>query len=104
MQAVLESYMTTNPNYKFGVPVYMDGMILEASAIHTAYPEYLKESLKNRILSDRSPFESEIFEIVKGERDGVIEQGRLHHWPAGACSTGAPRWSTSRRWRTTPRT
>jgi hypothetical protein len=57
------------------VPVYLDGMILDASAIHTAYPEYLKESLKNRILNNRSPFESEIFEVVKGEREKVFEKG-----------------------------
>ena len=75
MQIILENYLTQNPNYKLDVPVYMDGMILEASAIHTAYPEYLKESLKNRILSDKSPFESEIFEVVKGERSAVIDKG-----------------------------
>jgi hypothetical protein len=75
LQMVLENYMTGNPNYKLDVPVYLDGMILEASAIHTAYPEYLKESLRNRILSDRSPFESEIFEVVKGEREEVFEKG-----------------------------
>ena len=50
-------------------------MILEASAIHTAYPEYLKESLRNRILNNRSPFESEIFEIIKGEREQIFERG-----------------------------
>jgi hypothetical protein len=60
---------------KLGVPVWLDGMILEASAIHTAYPEYLRESLRNRILNNRSPFESEIFEVVKGEREEVFEKG-----------------------------
>ncbi len=55
------------------VPVYLDGMILEASAIHTAYPEYLKEGIRNRILSNKSPFESEIFEVVRGEREHILE-------------------------------
>lgn len=72
---VLESMMSTNPNYKLDVPVYLDGMILEASAIHTAYPEYLKESLERRILNNKSPFESEIFEIAKGERSEILEKG-----------------------------
>jgi len=27
---------------EFNVPVYLDGMIWEATAIHTLYPEYLK--------------------------------------------------------------
>ena len=75
MQLVLENYMTNKPEYKIDVPVYLDGMILEASAIHTAYPEYLKESLRNRILNNRSPFESEIFEIIKGEREEIFEKG-----------------------------
>ena len=60
---------------KDAVPVWMDGMILEASAIHTAYPEYLKEGVRNRILNNRSPFESEIFEVVKGEREQVFDKG-----------------------------
>jgi KH/beta-lactamase-domain protein len=31
------------------VPVYLDGMIWEATAVHTAYPEYLNKKLKNSI-------------------------------------------------------
>ena len=75
IQLVLENYMNTEGQYNLDVPVYLDGMILEASAIHTAYPEYLKEGLKNRILNNRSPFESEIFEVVKGERSEVFDGG-----------------------------
>ncbi len=75
IQLVLENYIANNPKYKMDVPVYLDGMILEASAIHTAYPEYLKESLRNKILNNRSPFESEIFEVIKGERSDIVEKG-----------------------------
>jgi KH/beta-lactamase-domain protein len=75
VQLILENYMNKRPEYKMEVPVYLDGMILEASAMHTAYPEYLKESLRNRILNNKSPFESEIFEIVKGEREEVFDHG-----------------------------
>lgn len=75
LQLVLENYMANSPKYKMDVPVFLDGMILEASAIHTAYPEYLKESLRNRILNNRSPFESEIFEVIKGERSEISERG-----------------------------
>jgi hypothetical protein len=75
LMLVLESYMTNNPRYKLDVPVYLDGMILEASAIHTAYPEYLKSSLQHRILSNNSPFESEIFQVAKGEREEILEKG-----------------------------
>ncbi len=56
------------------VPVYLDGMILEASAIHTAYPEYLRNTLKRKILSNQSPFECEIFEIAS-DRQAIIDGG-----------------------------
>ncbi|MGC8710148.1 MAG: beta-CASP ribonuclease aCPSF1 [Candidatus Micrarchaeia archaeon] len=72
---VLEAYLSNNPKYKIEAPIYLDGMILEASAIHTAYPEYLKAGLQHRILSNMSPFESEIFEIAKGERSDIIDKG-----------------------------
>ncbi len=75
LMLVLENYITNNPNYKLDVPIYLDGMILEASAIHTAYPEYLKMSLRHRILNNNSPFESEIFEIAKGERSEILDKG-----------------------------
>ena len=72
---VLETYLANNPQYKLDVPIYLDGMILEASAIHTAYPEYLKAGVQHRILSNNSPFESEIFEVAKGERREILEKG-----------------------------
>jgi hypothetical protein len=71
---VLESFLGGDKK-EFDVPVYLDGMILEASAIHTAYPEYMKEGVRLRILNNRSPFENEIFEVVKGEREQVFEKG-----------------------------
>ena len=49
------------------VPVYLDGMILEATAIHTAYPDFLNDRLRNMIFQrKRNPFLSEIFEHVSG--------------------------------------
>ena len=75
LMLVLENYMMSNPMYKLECPVYLDGMILEASAIHTAYPEYLKMGLQQRILGNNSPFESEIFEVAKGERGDILDKG-----------------------------
>lgn len=57
----------------FPYKVYMDGMILETTAFHTAYPEYLRSSVQRRILSDESPFESPIFEPVKKDRKDIVE-------------------------------
>jgi KH/beta-lactamase-domain protein len=75
LMLVLESYLTNNPEYKLDIPIYLDGMILDASAIHTAYPEYLRMGIQQRILSNNSPFESEIFEVAKGERSELLDKG-----------------------------
>ncbi|HKM14131.1 MAG TPA: MBL fold metallo-hydrolase RNA specificity domain-containing protein, partial [Candidatus Methanomethylophilaceae archaeon] len=46
--------------------VYLDGMIWEATAIHTAYPEYLNTQLRTKILQqDENPFLSPIFNRVE---------------------------------------
>lgn len=49
------------------IPVYLDGMIWEATAIHTAYPEYLCPELREQIFhQDRNPFLSDMFTRVTG--------------------------------------
>lgn len=64
------------------VPVYLDGMIWEATAIHSAYPEYLNKNLKNSIYQGANPFLSDIFvqvddaekrrEIIDGPESSII--------------------------------
>ncbi len=57
--------------------VYVDGLTREASAIHTAYPEYLKQNIQRRILSNDSPFTSPLFHLVSGkDRDQVLKDGK----------------------------
>jgi hypothetical protein len=57
-----------------GIIVYSDGMSLEASAIHTVYPEYLKKSVQKRILQNNSPFDNPMFKpIVAKERKDIAE-------------------------------
>ena len=47
------------------IPVYLDGMIWEATAIHTAYPEYLNNKLRTQIFQQGdNPLLSEIFKRV----------------------------------------
>ncbi len=47
------------------VPVYLDGMIFEATAIHTAYPEYLNTELRAQIFQQGdNPFLSDTFRRV----------------------------------------
>ena len=61
------------------VPVHLDGMIWEATAIHTTYPEYLRDELRERIFHDDSnPFLSEQFNHIDGgedERQEVADGG-----------------------------
>ncbi|UAL07118.1 MAG: beta-CASP ribonuclease aCPSF1 [Candidatus Methanogranum gryphiswaldense] len=48
------------------IPVYLDGMIWEATAIHTAYPEYLNSQLRAQIFQqNENPFLSPIFKRVE---------------------------------------
>ncbi len=48
------------------LPVYLDGMIWEATAIHTAYPEYLNTQLRTQIFQkNENPFLSPIFHRVE---------------------------------------
>ncbi|DAC54044.1 MAG TPA: beta-CASP ribonuclease aCPSF1 [Candidatus Poseidoniaceae archaeon] len=50
------------------VPVWLDGMIEEATAIHAAHPNYLTNSLRKSLLKDDggNPFSNEWFRPVKG--------------------------------------
>jgi len=85
---LLEQYLSHDSS--FNSPVYIDGMVLEASAIHTAYPEYLKESLQRRILSNNSPFEWDKIRVTKGESRSDITQNlpAVFLAPSGMLSGG----------------
>ncbi|MCI4320387.1 MAG: beta-CASP ribonuclease aCPSF1 [Thermoplasmata archaeon] len=58
------------------VPVYLDGMIFEATAIHTAYPEYLNSQLRTQIFQQGdNPFLSDVFHRVDSSqmRNGIVD-------------------------------
>ena len=59
------------------IPVYIDGMIWDINAIHTAYPDFLSNNVRASIFQDKNPFVSEIFSRVGShqERKKVIEGG-----------------------------
>jgi KH/beta-lactamase-domain protein len=57
-------------------PVFIEGMISEATAIHTAYPEYLSRQVRNRILHEGiNPFQSDFFTLVEhpSAREEIVE-------------------------------
>ncbi len=60
------------------VPIYLDGMIWEATAIHTAYPEYLSRHLREQIFKEGyNPFLNPIFKPIGNsrERQDLIDSG-----------------------------
>jgi KH/beta-lactamase-domain protein len=56
------------------VPIYLDGLIAEAAAIHSCHPEYLSSYLQDQIFNEgQNPFLAEIFHPVKqNERTGLL--------------------------------
>lgn len=61
------------------VPVYLDGMIQEATAIHSSHPNYLTQALRKSLLKDdgNNPFTSEWFRPVQGRemRESIVMDG-----------------------------
>lgn len=47
--------------HKFEYPVFIDGMIWDATAIHATYPEYLSKTMERKILQGENPFTNTIF-------------------------------------------
>jgi KH/beta-lactamase-domain protein len=73
---VINKYMQSGDLVE--VPVYIEGMISEATGIHTAYPDYLSHEIRDQILKQGvNPFESDYFTVVKqhDSRDEIVEGG-----------------------------
>ena len=64
LMMVIDQYMKSGQLTE--APVFMEGMIQEATAIHEAYPEYLARELRQKILeTDDNPFDSEYFTNIE---------------------------------------
>ncbi|TMH96284.1 beta-CASP ribonuclease aCPSF1 [Candidatus Bathyarchaeota archaeon] len=73
---VLDAYMKNGALRE--LPIYIEGMVNEATAIHTAFPEYLVHDIKEQILhKDINPFQSEYFHPVThpSDREEIIAGG-----------------------------
>jgi len=60
-------------------PVYLDGMLWDATAIHTTYPEYLSTNLQKQIFhKGNNPFTNKMFKRVGSskERKEIIESNQ----------------------------
>ena len=59
------------------IPVYIDGMVWDITAIHTAYPEFLNRNIRKNIFhKDENPFLNPIFKRIGSakERQQLIEE------------------------------
>ncbi|RLG07088.1 MAG: beta-CASP ribonuclease aCPSF1, partial [Thaumarchaeota archaeon] len=50
------------------IPVFLDGLVVEATAIHTAFPNYLGRELRNKLTELGNLFMSEYFTPVKSHQ------------------------------------
>mgnify|MGYP002639773667 CR=1 FL=1 len=61
------------------VPVYLDGMLWDITAIHTAYPEFLNRNIRQQIFhKENNPFLSPIFKRVGSNKERqqiILEEG-----------------------------
>lgn len=57
------------------IPVYIEGMIHEVTAIHTAYPDLLSKDLGRRLRNGENPFDFETFVRLEGRepRTEIVE-------------------------------
>ncbi len=56
-------------------PIYIEGMISEASAIHMSYAHYLGYNVRRSVSSGINPFQSEYFTLVNGsgKREEILD-------------------------------
>ena len=75
VMVLLESFIRNGQLDK--VPIVVDGMVWDITAIHTAYPEFLNSVVRKLIFhKDQNPFLSEVFREIgsQKERMQVIEE------------------------------
>jgi hypothetical protein len=72
---VLEDAIRTGKLQK--IPIFIDGMIWDINAIHTAYPDFLSANVRTQVFQDNNPFLSDLFSRVGSpqERKLVVEGG-----------------------------
>ncbi|MDQ2054023.1 beta-CASP ribonuclease aCPSF1 [Halobellus sp. H-GB7] len=92
LMLVLEEAMRTGKIPS--MPVHLDGMIWEATAIHTTYPEYLRDDLRDRIFhEDENPFLADEFNHIDGgddERQDVADGDQAIILSTSGMVTGGP--------------
>lgn len=74
-------------------PIYIEGMIDEVTAIHTAFPEYLRPSLREKIYRGENPFTSPNIHILRqagSEREEIVNTRPCIIMSTSGMLTGGP--------------
>jgi KH/beta-lactamase-domain protein len=74
------------------IPVYLDGMIYDSTAIHSAYPDYLSNYVRESVFKrDRDPFTEPHFNFISSdERPDVTKGGPAVIIAPSGMLTGGP--------------
>jgi len=90
VMVILEKYFRKE---NINLPVYIDGMVWDVTAVHNAYPRFLNSEIREKIFyKDQDPFLSTIFKRVGSpkERQAVIEGGPCVIVATSGMLTGGP--------------
>jgi len=90
VMVILEKYFKEE---KIEVPIYVDGMVWDVTAIHNAYPRFLNSEIREKIFyEDQDPFLSPLFKQVGSgkERAEVISGGPCVILATSGMLTGGP--------------
>ncbi len=88
---LLEEYVSKGIIDK--VPIYLDGLIAEATAIHTANPDFLSSDLREKILHQgKNPFLSDYFTTISSpeSREEIVKGGPAVILATSGMLTGGP--------------
>ena len=76
------------------MPIYVDGMVWDVTAVHTAYPEFLNANVRRRIFhKDENPFLNPVIKRVgsaKERKDLIEEEGSCVILATSGMLTGGP--------------
>ncbi|MEZ0346397.1 MAG: beta-CASP ribonuclease aCPSF1 [Infirmifilum sp.] len=73
------------------LPIFMEGMIDEVSAVHMTFPEYLSQTVRSLIYNDQNPFTSENIHIYRGEnKEDVVSTRPAIILATSGMLTGGP--------------
>lgn len=76
------------------VPIYVDGMVWDATAIYTTYPGYLRHNIRKLVFStEKNPLLNPIFRRVGGQKDReslVAEEGPSIIMASSGMLSGGP--------------